>query len=304
MATHGQRFPIIPELGAHHPDSSLAFAEQLSPGHVYANLGLDTGDPQVNAYNDAFCFVEYALSTPEQAGDSDYFTYAERKIDEVLSWPGADLTNHTVLKARLLALSLPAFRARASHFRCGPDGLPVDEPPVESPVPQIIDNMYVGVNQVLEEFLRTPAVSRNGYVGSISEIITMSLLLLGRRLPYVGSPREEENVFIPDNQDMYVIDRHGKLPISVKHRGGDHESPFVLTLRIAELVANSPLNLNHTAWALVKNARRARLSDVEVSTLTSLLGQVDAAIQDFRAQGLPDMAVDLSQVPGQRRTSN
>lgn len=302
MATYRETFPRN-ELGYAHPRSSLADAEQLAPGVVRLPSDLDTGDPFFDAMNQAWSHIEYACATPERVGDANYFDVAEQELGVVAWPPTAVITNPHVLNARLLLGSLPGFRARANY---------------QSPTPDMIDQFQFVTGQVMTEYVTANDPDRRLYSGRLSELMTVYALLLGRHFPFMGSPREEANPYIPDNHDYYIREAEGRIPISVKHVGSFTNNPLVLTLRMAmisrqairdagvprNMRPNSPEeNTQFVAGIMVKHAGDATLDTHEIDCLRQTLRIIEKAMTDFRAAGYSRVDADLPESPRRSRYS-
>ncbi|HTH72147.1 MAG TPA: hypothetical protein VL737_02180 [Candidatus Pristimantibacillus sp.] len=294
MTTYDELFPRGAD-GFAHREASLALAENLSPSELMEQLGLDFGDPIDNSLHAAWTLVEYAQATPEHAGDSHYFGYADREL-AAITGSGIALTDPRALNARLLQASLPGFRSRAQH-----------ETSVSS---RAIDRVQAGIGQVLLDYLDTePHAPYDEQLGRISEIIAMYGVLLARRFPFLSSPREERNRFVWDNHDSYVIDNGQRVPFSVKHVGPLEDNPLVVMLRVGvmateiirDLHLRVPADLrgarDRGTWWLVdsvaRNVRREVLEKDEITLLTTFAQRIEQSIADFRTAGYSQTSSDL-----------
>ena len=301
MTTYDQLFPANPD-GFAHPDASLALAEELSPAGLLEELRLDFGDPIDNSLHVAWTLVEYAIRTPEHTGDEQYFAHARQALDAIIT-SGEPITDPRVMNARLLQVGLPGFQARARHDR--------------RIAPGVTDQAQIGVGQILLDYLSAEQPAYEDRLGRLSEILAQYAVLLGRRFPFLASPREECNRFIPDNHDFYVLDNGRRVPFSVKHVGPAEDNPLVVMLRVGstatELVRELHLRVpqewrnasDRATWWLTdimaRHARRQILEPPEVKFLIAFVNRIETSIDTFREGGYSQTAVDLGDLVVRQR---
>jgi hypothetical protein len=88
------------------------------------------------------------------------------------------------------------------------------------------------------DFIDGPEITKVQY-GPLAELIAASYLLNGDLFPYLASRREETNMVVADNHDLYTLhpcpkNRIKKAPASIKYRERPAANPLMVNITVAD----------------------------------------------------------------------
>jgi hypothetical protein len=219
-------YPTAEGLAARpHYEDSLAPAEHLIPQELYQQLQtirIKQGLPK-NSLRRAWSYWEYALATPEFAGDDELFRLGRADIDHVIHEENLGIHNQVRVSAEMLAAYEGPFRARAN-----------DQPITDS----MRSKLQIDLGDIMLRFMGDDDLTQQQN-GQLSELVAATYLLESKFFPYMGSYREECNIRREDNHDFYTLHpaergRVKKVPLSIKFRA-EQAPGVVLTLAVGRL---------------------------------------------------------------------
>lgn len=208
-----------------HPEDSLALAEHIVPQDLKAQLdAIRVGGLLKPQLQRAWLYNEYALATPEFNGDDELFNRGRQDLTHIIGKLDEKPRHQIRVSAEMLLAYEPTFRQRAN---------------LQPITYDTRTNLQSDLGDIMLRFMGETDLTQTEH-GQLSELVAATYLLEDSRLfPYMGSHREECNIFREDNHDFYTLHsapagRIRKAPLSIKYRE-QHPPGIVLTLAIGRL---------------------------------------------------------------------